>query len=110
MKLTNHIIKPIKKLFRKPVKELLIIPVKKPVQNYLIFFSILLILLTLLWQILLPDSKFALADVFVYMACSLAAYLAFRLILWVDDRRWAHKINARLKAMKEEQKDRQGKN
>lgn len=79
--------------------------IKRPIWNYFILFSIIVIFLTLFRQVFLPDSYFTLIDLFFYMIYAIAAYMVIRFILWLEDRESAHEINMKLKAMKDEPED-----
>ena len=50
--------------------------IKRLIRNYFIIFAIIVIFLTILRQIFLPDSFFTVNDIYIYMLCSLAADLS----------------------------------
>ena len=50
--------------------------IKRLFWNYFIIFAIIIIVITVLRQIFLPDSYIAIKDMYIYMVCALAADLA----------------------------------
>lgn len=138
--------------------------IKEFIRNYFIIFAIMVISITILRQIFLPDEYFELKDIFIYMICALVGnlpslifystkeisekkmrlkiiihfvvleavlitftnvmglitsilstillalqiagiYVLVRFLTWFNDKKSTHRINEKLKAMKDESRN-----